>query len=437
MRHQQDTVEWVRSIMGPGNPVPRDIPAGDWPDADGQETRDWIMAAGVPRTDDLPSPHPSARPERVGRVLPLSGRVRRVAGPVAAALAVAGLIAGLTVAGNSRAHRPAAGALTAAGSGLPRFYVTLSSRGATATMIAEVHSSRTGQVLSQRKVGVLSNGIGITADRSDRAFVIDTTLHTSRGWVVGLVLLRVSANGHSTTLRRLPITLTTPYSRNVVDGIAVSPDGTRLAVALQVVRNGNVRKPHSEIVVYSLAGGAMRAWTAPREVALAFDPVWTNGSRQLTFLWHDHIRGNLNTFYTARTQIRVLDTAAAGQNLLASRVIEANGSKLGFIQSALAGPHDSPVIAAMFRDDPSTGASGVALIQLAGLSPAGAFQVFASRLIRYHSRAQMIRADTNCQVLGMDATGQHTLAYCPDFGRVDHGKFTPLPGNSGEFAAAW
>jgi hypothetical protein len=296
---------------------------------------------------------------------------------------------------------------------MPRFYVTLSSQGASAGgMIAEVHSSRTGQVLSHRHVGVLGEGIGIAADRSDRAFVIDTTIRTSRGWVVGLVLLRVSADGHSTTLRRLPITLTTPRSRNVVDGIAVSPDGTRLAVALQVIRNGGLQKPHGEIIVYSLAGGAIRAWrawTAPQEVALAWNPVWTNGSRQLSFLWHDHLKGNLNVFYTGRAQVRVLDTATAGHSLLASRVIASGGDKLGFIQSALAGPDDSPVIAATFRDVAAAGASGTAMVQLAGLSPTGAVtKVFASHAIGYHSRAQMITADTNCQVLGIDATGRHT-----------------------------
>jgi hypothetical protein len=67
MRHQQGTVQRVRSIMGPGNPVPGDIPTGRWSDSDGRETRDWIMAAGGQDADEVPSPRQSPRPERTGR----------------------------------------------------------------------------------------------------------------------------------------------------------------------------------------------------------------------------------------------------------------------------------------------------------------------------------------------------------------------------------
>jgi hypothetical protein len=440
MRHQQETLERVRSLMGPGNPVPQDTPAGRWPDADAQETRDWIMAVAHPDAGQTPPGPAGSGPDRPRR-RPRNGNGRtwRVIGPVAAGLAVVGLITGLTLAGRTPGRRPAAGAPAAADRGLPKFYVTLSSVGdGRDTLTAEVHSSVTGRVLSHRTVGALGNGIGITADRSDRAFVIDATIGTPRGPAVGLELLRVAANGRSTTLRRLPVILAAPRSPNVVEGIAVSPDGTKLAAALVVIQKGDIRKPHAEIVVSSLAGGATRTWTAPRHVALAFNPVWTNGSRQLTFVWQDRLQGNPGVFYTGRSQVRVLDTAAAGHSLLAARAIATGGGQLGFIQSALAGPGDSPVIAATFRNVPGTGASGTAIVALTGLSPAGAVtRVFARHAIAYRSQAQMITADTNCQVLGMDATGQHTIAYCPDFGRIDHGRFTPLRHNPGVFAAAW
>jgi hypothetical protein len=369
----------------------------------------------------------------------VSARARRVIGPIAAGLAVAGLIAGLMLAGSSAASRPATGAPTAAGAGLPKFYVTLSEPAHSLDIVAQVHASLTGQVLSRVNVGPARSIVGITADRSDRAFVIDTTVRKSSHDVVGLFLLHVSASGRSTRLARLPIALTSPHSQNVVDGIAASPDGTRLAVAVQVVKNASpdVLNPRAEIVVYSLTGGATQTWAAPRHEALPLNPVWTSGSRQLTFLWQDHLKGT-GEFYTGRSQVRVLDTAAPGRNLLSSRVVATGGSLLGFIQAALAGPQDSPVIAATFRDIPSSGASGTAIVQLAGLSPEGAVtKIFTRHSIAYHSRAQMITVDTNCQVLGIDSAGRHTLAYCPDFGRIDNGRFTPLPHNSGEFAAAW
>jgi hypothetical protein len=439
MRYERDTVDQVRSIMGPGNPVPNNPRAGTWRDLDGQETLDQILALWQQEAGAAPSRPLPGRARPAGRLLPLSARARRIIGPVTAGLAVAGLIAGLMLAGSSSAGRPAAGAPTAAGTALPKFYVTLSEPGPSYNIVAQVHASLTGQVLSRVKMGPAGSVVGITADRSDRAFVIDTTVRTSGHDVVGLFLLHVSASGRSTSLARLPITLTSPHSHNVVDGIAASPDGTRLAVAMQVIKNANpnVLNPRAEIVVYSLTGGATQTWAAPRHEALPLNPVWTSGSRQLTFLWQDHLKGT-GEFYTGRSQVRVLDTAAPGRNLLSSRVIATGGGALGFIQAALAGPDDSPVIAATFRDVPSSGASGTAIVQLAGLSPAGTVtKVFARRAIAYHSRAQMITADTNCQVLGIDPGGRHTLAYCPNFGRIDNGRFTPLAHNSGEFAAAW
>lgn len=443
MRYERDTVDQVRSIMGPGNPVPDDTRAGGWRDLAGQETLDRILALSEQDPGDAPSRPQPGRARPAGRLLPRSARARRVIGPITAGLAVAGLIAGLMLAGASSAARPAAGAPTAtagAGIALPKFYVTLSEPGRSFNIVAQVHASLTGQVLSRVVVGPAASIVGITADRSDRAFVIDATVRKSNHDVVGLFLLRVSASGRSTKLTRLPITLTSPHSRNVIDGIAASPDGTRLAVAVQVVKNANpnVLNPRAEIVVYSLTGGGTQTWAAPRHEALPLNPAWTSGSRQLTFLWQDHLKGT-GEFFTGRTQIRVLDTAAPGRNLLNSRVIATGGGALGFIQAALAGPHDSPIIAATFRDVPSSGASGTAIVQLAGLSPEGTVtKIFARHSIAYHSRAQMIVADTNCQVLGIDAAGRHTLAYCPNFGRIDNNrKFTPLPHNSGEFAAAW
>jgi hypothetical protein len=422
-------------MMGPGNPVPRNAPAGRWHDLHGQETYDRIVALAGPDADDAPS-----LPGRARSLPPGSGRFRRVITPVAAGLAVAGLITGLTLAVGSAPDRPAAGAPAAAVSGMPRFYVTLSSPGKFGAVIAEVHASGTGQVLDQARVGFLGEGDGIVPDGSDRTFLIYASI-SSTNQAVGLSVLTVSPNGHVMHLQRLPRILLAANSQNVIDGIAVSPDGKELAVALQVNKNPNpnVLNPRGEIVVYSLTGGATQTWTAPRDVAVPWNPVWTGGS-QLTFLWQDHLKGTV-FFFTGRSQVRVLDTSAPGRNLLASSVIATGGGKLGFIQAALAGQGNSPGIAAAFRDVPSTGASGTALLKLVSLSPAGTVsKVLVSHAIAYHSHAQMVKIDTSCQVLGIDASGQHTIAYCPVFGRIDNGTFTPLPGNRGEFgewAAAW
>jgi RNA polymerase sigma-70 factor, ECF subfamily len=114
-----------------------------------------------------------------------------------------------------------------------------------------------------------ARAMGISADQSDRAFVIDAAAKDATHAKIVLYLLRVSADGHSTTLTRLPPVLLPPRSPDVVDGIAVSPDGTKLAVALQVNQNPNVVNPSGEIVVYSLAGGATQTWIAPGDKAVS------------------------------------------------------------------------------------------------------------------------------------------------------------------------
>lgn len=436
MMYGQDTIDQVRSIMAPGNPVPGDVPSDTEPKPLQQATYDRIMALAH---SDTTAGAQRAMPGLPGLRRRHGGLARRVIAPVAAALAVSGLVIGLTLAARSHAPvgGPATGALANPDRGMPRFYVTLSSQGRYGRVIAEVHASQTGRVLSQAKVGFLGNGVGISADQSDRAFVIDAAASDNVGYdEVALYLLRVSADGRS-TVTRLPQVLLPPSSPDVVDGIAVSPDGTKLAVALQVNANTHALSPRGEIVVYSLTGGVTRTWTAPADKAVLWDPAWIAGGRYLTFVWQDRLTGS-EWFFTGRSQVRALDTAGPGTNLLASQVLVTGGGPVGFIQSASAGNGDSPIIAAVFQV-PAVGGSGTARLRLVALDPAtGAVtQVFARHDVAYSGQRQEGSSVASCQVLGADPTGQHTLAYCPDLGRIDNGIFTPLPHNSGVFDAAW
>jgi hypothetical protein len=437
VRYGQDTVDRVRSIMGPGNPVPASGPVDRGTGAHSheawQEAHDKILAL----VQDGTTTYAPVRPPSTRRWPPVSPRVRRLAAPLAAGLSVVGLAAGLTLAGQTTVHRPATGAPADATKGMPGIYVTLSQqRHLSPHILAEVHDSLTGRVLSRVSVGLLGDGMGISADHTGRNFAIDATT-AGRHPVVGLFLLHVSANGHSTKVTRLPINLTTPGSQNVVDGIALSPDGTRLAVALQIPAKGNALDPRGEILVYSLAGGPTQTWTAPGDPGLPSDPAWTGGSRKLTFVWQDHLRGSAS-FFTGRSQVRVLDTAAPGRRLLASHVIVAGGGQLGFIQAAAAGPGGSPIIAALFKV-PSGGTTGTAHVRLVALSgtTSAVTHVFAHHANPYSGQMQEAKAVGRCQVVGTDGSGEHTLAYCPDLGRIDNGVFTLLPHSSGAFDAAW
>ena len=226
-------------------------------------------------------------------------------------------------------------------------------------------------------------------------------------------------------------------SNHVIDSTAVSPDGRKLAVALQRTRSPGNLDSRGEIVVYSLTGGPTRTWTAPGDVpALPFSLDWISKS-QLAFTWQDQLKGSATYFFTGRSQIRVLDTSAPGRDLLASRVLLNGGGKLGFIQSASVGPDGSPINVATFRVT-SIGGSGTASMLLAQVSPSRAVnKTFAAYTRTYSGLPQEGTVTTPCEVLASDATGQHTLATCPHFGRIDNGAFTPLTHSSADFGAAW
>ncbi|MGH3404895.1 MAG: hypothetical protein ACRDRJ_20665 [Streptosporangiaceae bacterium] len=433
MNDQHDTIDRVRAIMAAANPVPVTAGEGSAADPRGVETLSRVLA-------QRPGEAGQAGPHRLHAA---NRRARRVIAPLGAGLAVAALVTGLTLVAQSPkapASRSVAGAPTAAGQGTPRFYVALSEAGRAGQLVAAVHNSQTGRVLSYIRVPGPFLGLpSISTDGSDRSFVI-AQLRQVRAHgkdVTGLYRLRVSADGRSEKLARLPVNLPAD-SNEVIDSTAVSPDGSQLAVGLQSYKGTpSGLNSRGEIVVYSLTGGPTRTWTAPGDVpALPFSLDWISKS-QIAFVWQDQLKGSATYFFTGRSQIRVLDTSAPGHAVLASRVLLNGGGKLGFIQSASVGPDGSPINVATFRVT-SIGGTGTATMVLAQVSPNGAVnKAFATYTRSYSGLPQEGKVTTPCQVLTTDTTGLHTLATCPAFGRIDDGAFTTLAHGSADLGAAW
>lgn len=453
MNQQNDTVDRVRALLGPANPVPAGTHAESWQDPSAQELRARIAAEASRRA----RPGQRLRAARQLTSWLTSGRRARLLAPVLSGVAVA-LVAGLVVAVGAAAqhhlataptvptaagHGSQAGQDSVAGlGGMPPFYVTLQTQGVISNVEADVYSSQTDQLLSSRHVGYPGmSDFGIAADgTSGRSFLIyaAASAYASKS-AVHVWRLTLSADGTSTTVRELPLVLLPNGSYDVVEGIALAPDGTKLAVALQLGQkdSSQVLNPRMEMLVYPLAGGgATQTWTAPNDVAIAWNPVWTSPT-DLTFVWQDHLTGTVWSF-NGRDQIRVLDTAKPSRDLLSSQVIATGGGSTGLIQSAAAGPGDSPLIAATFSDATAPNGSGTATLKLVNLAPDGTVSaVYSSSQISYRNQAQMRQVDATCQVLAADASGQHMLAYCPTFGRIDNGKFTELPGSASAPDAAW
>jgi hypothetical protein len=64
-------------------------------------------------------------------------------------------------------------------------------------------------------------------------------------------------------------------------------------------------------------------------------------------------------------------------------------------------------------------------------------KTFAAYTRTYSGLPQEGKVTTPCQVIAIDTTGQHTLASCPAFGRIDDGAFTALAHSSDDYGAAW
>ena len=213
-----------------------------------------ITPGSVPpfRLAESPGPQPAARRSRMAGFVPL-----------AAAAAVAVVVLGGTVAGSwltrSGDGRPAAsGSGTGAGAGVartrvPAYYVALQN-----VSYASVRSTATGAVLARINTNVPF--VGVTGAADDRTFVLDaqrSIMGPTVKWPgqPALYLLRLTASGAEKSLTRLAFPALPKGT--VVTGLALSPDGGKLAVAVDA---GLTSKPGLQaIMISTLATGAVTA----------------------------------------------------------------------------------------------------------------------------------------------------------------------------------
>jgi hypothetical protein len=99
-------------------------------------------------------------------------------------------------------------------------------------------------------------------------------------------LLRLDADGRPAGVTRLAITEPAGSGAN---GVALSPDGTKLAIAIQPYSHSTVADLN-ELKLYSVATGAvLRTWEANGSVGLNPDDPevlsWTSDQKTLAFLW--------------------------------------------------------------------------------------------------------------------------------------------------------
>ncbi len=245
--------------------------------------------------------------------------------PLAAAAAVAVVLAAtLALTGTLPGHRPAhRGQPGRPLPGVPRYYVVLAPtpHGAWPQQ-AEVRATATSQTVARLAVPAPYNVFMMVAAAADVGrYVLDgqRTEVQQEGKVkiaepagpVRFYQFWISSSGQVSSLRPVPVP-EVPAGPSLA-GLALTPDGRKLAVALETPKPG--RNP--EIEVDTLATGAQRVWTwpgaQPIEMSLGGTGAavsWAADDRTLAF----------QRLVGSQIQVRLLDTAAPGSSLAASRV---------------------------------------------------------------------------------------------------------------------
>jgi hypothetical protein len=344
-----------------------------------------------------------------------------VAVTVATACAiVVALIASMTpAAGPTTTHPAPAG-------GMPRFYVTLTNEvtqaGRQFHLIASVRESGTGRVTGSVVVPRVDDWSGlpevyVAAAADDRMFVIAVV----QGVVPNYLFFRltVGADGGLAALTALPAYRIDPgayydYSPN----IALSPDGTELALPLNYSRQGY--QTRSAIEVVNLSTGATRTWTTP--VATGYrpgGPTWIN-DRTLVFPW---LRSpQTPSGGSTIAGIRQLDTGVPGRDLLATRLTTFPAPISA--ESALVTADGRYLVAAACPGEISARYTRPQPVSVAEYSAADGR---LDRSLGTQIAKPGPEEPTFCDVFSVAGSGSDILVQLGGFGRIDDGVFTALP----------
>ncbi len=272
-------------------------------------------------------------------------RGRRLLAGLASAVAVMAVIGGsiaLAVGGHAP-HRAAnsqgqaGNSSPGTGGAAPRYYMELTSTGDSRLSHAVVKDTATGATLATVMPPKPFNAFfHVTGAADDRTFVLVAEAKRlpagARYPPATLFRARYDPAGRTITLTALPIPWISRDER--LDGLALSPSGSQLAVSVTVSDRGRSEK----VSVYSMTTGAAKVWRQP-SVAPAYRLSW-GPAGMLAYNWDD----------SPRYGVWVLNTAAAGGGLIAnSRLAAAVPRGWFFIDGALLTPDGSTVVAAMMR----------------------------------------------------------------------------------------
>jgi hypothetical protein len=408
---QQVQPELLRPLRAPAPgraPAPESAPATESAPAPGRVLAPWRA----------PAPWRGWRP----RLLPLAA-----AAAVIAIIAAVALVAGLPASHQAATTRSAPAAL-------PRFYVTIlnvhysQAVKVEAVVRASASGNVTGTVTVPWAVGVNALTL-VTAAADDRSFILSAYRDQSPdnvggGFDVRLFRLGISADGKPGHLTELAAA---PLRTETTQGIALSPNGKLLAVSLTYEPLGPDYIGTLEVI--NLATGATRTWSAPagrNQYYVPGPPSWADGNRMVAFTWLRTSHGGISSVTEG---VRLLDTAAPGDNLAdAKLIVPSQVDVVGSIENALITPDGRDVLVVALRDYPSPlAARQMVTVQFAEL------QAGTGRLVRvlrtqtaWLTWSNLADMGGISDVLSLGSSGQYALVRGLQFGWLDVGG--PDPG---------
>lgn len=377
---------------------------------------------------------------------------------VAASLAVTGgLSSGRPASSGAQASQPGSGrshpgaheapqvlsaADRAALASVPQFYVALNPGAMGHNHRAQVRATATGTVLATVSAPAPYNTFSwVTAAADDRMFVL-----AAQEWTpippgdassaieqkddvtpTKFFVLRLSPDGRTARLSALPIPLQ-PGSV-WVDGIALSPDGSKLAV---VVNPNNGDEVNPAIALYTMATGAKKQWVWPGSAFIGNDKPW--GS-PLSWAADGRTLAFQLTPAGGVIEVRLLDTEAPG-SLTESRLgVEwTRGGVTGAHGQVITGSDQNPANSLSSYNTLIT-PDGTKIVCLTGGPSAGGVTEFESATARIAS----VTYPQGTEVLWTSASGSTLIvSNSATAGVLAGGHFTPLPGASDvDVMSAW
>jgi hypothetical protein len=297
----------------------------------------------------------------------------------------------------------------AADAGMPEYYVV---PGTQTSGALQVRSSASGHVITTVTPSAACDPktFKVAGAGNDRDFVVGCLTRQK----IMFYRLQITSRGLAAAFTPLSI----PAPGGFLNDIALTPDGSKLAIGVQ---------GPGALEVVTLATGAVRTWPGWSP----FDLSWADHGRELGFF----VSGGL----------RVLDFNAAGTSTDAGRLVLPRTVGSDGVQEAMLGPDGTTIIASVTSDHLSLHLSRTSVV--GGIIEISARTGKPERtLLAEHAQYSADGGGseagwyvTSCQLGAIDPTGNHLLASCDHFGRVDRGRFTALPGVADQtlYTAAW